>query len=228
MNNNRITVLILFILIVCFSISFAQEGQDVKCVKTSEIGSSIICLPEIIEMNECYELPNVKERMDKFEVGDNSILGVYLTDDIYSNIENFETIFIDEYFKIYLVNNTKDKTYGTSELEQIGDIMENNFIADNWDNLRKQVEEKNDELTIGVPVIIESYTPDENVKSFLMLTKISNIEAEKVMLMSMNILLIKEKIIWLGYYKLYVNEDSIQKIRSANDSVVMKLIEVNK
>lgn len=228
MNNNRITVFILFLLIVCCNNSFAQEGQDVKCVKTSEIGSSSICLPEISGMNECYELPNVKERMDKYEVGDNSIIGLYLTDEIYSGVENFEGLSIDEYFKIYIVNNMRSKTYGISELKQIGDIMQNNFIAENWDNLKEFVEQKNDNLTIGVPVIIESYTPHDDARSYLMLTKINNNGTEQVMLMTMNILLLKEKIIWLGYYKLYENEDSIQNIRSANDNVVMKLIVVNK
>ena len=106
--------------------------------------------------------------------------------------------------------------------------MENNFIAENWDNLKEHVEQKNDKLSIGIPVIFESYSPDDNARSFLMVTKVSNNVTEQMMLISMNIILIKEKILWLGYYKLYENEDSILKIRSANDIAVLKLIEVNR
>jgi len=99
---------------------------------------------------------------------------VYLTDDIYSNTENLESLSLEEYFKIYVVYNMKDKTYGTSELKQTGEIMGKNFIADNWENLKDQIEQKSDNLTIGVPVIFESHIPADNAPSHLLITKVSN------------------------------------------------------
>ncbi|HQY19589.1 MAG TPA: hypothetical protein PLD63_06785 [Ignavibacteria bacterium] len=42
------------------------------------------------------------------------------------------------------------------------------------ENLKYQIEQKSDNLTIGVPVIFESHIHADNARSHLLITKVSN------------------------------------------------------
>lgn len=209
--------------------SFAQDvNKNKSCEKLVDVSNREICLPEIDGMKECYDIPAVKLKADKFENSGNSILGFYVTNDVYKRIDDFEGITLEEYFKIYVVNNMKDKEYDLSQLNEMGMIIENSFIKDNWDKLKTEVEKSHSYLSIGQPVLIEKYNPNEQTRTYLLIVKIESQGVEYIMLMSVNIILIKDKIIWLAYYKKYEDRESIDIVKSSNDNIVLKFADVNK
>lgn len=211
-----------------FSLSAAQSVHEATdCFKYTQFGNTEICLPEIVGMKECYEIPLVKHRADDFEYEGNSILGFYVTNNVYEQIDRFDQLFLDEYFKIYAVNNLKDKKASLLELNEIASMMDKNFIKENWDKLKTDLENNKNYISFGKPVIIESYSPNDNAKTYLMLDKIESGGIDYVMLTSINIILVKERLIWLAYYMSYNGEESIVNIKSNNDYTVLLFITEN-
>ena len=223
------TLLIIYLFSGQIHSSLAQNiEENVFCDKTVRIGIKDICLPEVDGMKECYSIPIVKSKADKFEFEGNTILGFYINNNTYSQIDNFDELTLDEYFKIYFVDNLKDRDIGQSELNEMASIIENNFIKENWNKLKKEIESNHKYISIGRPVLIESYSPSDEARTYLMLGKLESYGTEYIMLMSMNLIIIKDRLIWLGYYKTYDGEESIRITKSKNDYITLLLIEENK
>jgi hypothetical protein len=221
----KITLLVLF---QCSLLLAQTEVQKQNCYKDVQVGNFEICLPEIEGMKECYDVPGVMSRTDKFEFAGNSILGFYVQDEIYHQLDNFVDIKLDEYFKIYVVKNMKDREIGLNEFAEAKKILDANYIGENWKELKEEVENNHDYLSLGKPVLIESYLPDEKAKTYLMLVKMESSGIDYVILMSLNIVLIKERLIWLAYYKTYEGDESVNEVKSKNDNVLLKFIDENK
>ena len=79
--------LTIFLIFIPF-ISFAQSSD---CDNYSNFGDITICLPELVDMTECYSDPLVKITADMFKgTVEEEIIGVYLFDEIYeSRYESF-------------------------------------------------------------------------------------------------------------------------------------------
>ena len=206
-----------------------QQGEIQKdCVKEVSFGDIDFCLPGIEGMTECYSSPKVKERADAFNYEGNSILGYYLNNETFQQMENLDTISYDDYAQVYVTNNLKGIKVGQAELDQMANTMGSDFIQENWSDMQKKLEHSYDDLSIGTPVLVESYSPHSKVKSFVMLSKIKTNKEEAVMLMNLNIIEMKERLIWLAYYKFYEGEESIKQAKSKNDHIIKRLMEVNK
>ena len=95
--------LTIFLIFIPF-ISFAQSSD---CGNYSNFGDITICLPELVDMTECYSDPLVKITADMFKgTVDEEIIGIYLFDEIYeSRYESFfEDGIGDSFIKIYSTN----------------------------------------------------------------------------------------------------------------------------
>ena len=77
--------------------------------------------------------------------------------------------------------------------------------------------------TLGAPILIDSYSPNEKVRTFIIMTKILFGENEIVRLMSLNMIEIKNRLVNLVYYKDYEGLESITKLKSKNDYMVLLL-----
>ena len=206
-----------------------HTGEILKeCVKEVSFGDIDFCLPEIEGMTECYSSPKVKVRADAFNYEGNSILGYYLNNETYQQMENLDSISYDDYAQVYVTNNLKGIKVGQAELAQMANTMGSDFIQENWSDMQKKLEHSYDDLSIGTPVLVESYSPHTKVKSFVMLSKIKTNREEAVMLMTLNIIEMKERLIWLAYYKFYDGEESIKEAKSKNDYIINRLMKVNK
>lgn len=225
--KKTIAILVLIIFLGC-SKTDPQNETLILCKNSISFGDIDICLPEIDGMTECYDIPLVKSRADKSEYEKSSVLAFYLNNVTYKQVARLDRITFDDYFKIYALNESKSVKISQEELDQMSDLLEGNFLKENWNEIEYNIKRKHDYLSVGKPILIESYSPHKKVKTVIMLTKVLVNDNEYVMVGSINLLLIKERLIWLAYYKNYEGEASIKKIKAKNDYIVLRLMDENK
>jgi hypothetical protein len=227
------------LLILMATMSCSQTGQQnnstaktiehkIRCEKSVSFGDIDICLPIIDGMTECYSTPIVKSRADEFNYEGNSILAYYLNNTTYKQVDKLNEIIFDDYFQIYATNKFKGIKVGQSELNELANMIDSNCIKENWNDLKEKVEKNHDYLSVGRPVLIESYSLNNKVRTFVMILKYKIDNNELVSIMTMNIVQIKERFIGLAYYKNYDGEESITKAKSKNDYIVLQLTDENK
>lgn len=204
-------------------------NTSVVCEKSVRFGNVDICLPIIDGMTECYSIPIVKATADKFEYKANSILAFYLNNDTYKQVEKLNEINYDDYFKISVTNSQEGLKFGQSKLNKYASMFEKGYVKKNWSDLKKELDVSLDDyMSVDKPILLESYAPDSNARTFVFLMKYIVGNYEYVIVMTMNIVLIKESIISIIYYKNYNGEQSIKKAKAKNDYIVLKLIDENK
>jgi len=227
------------LLILVTSISCSQTGQqnnsdsqtisnEIKCENSVPFGDINICLPEIDGMTECYSSPTVKERADKLSTEDNLILGVYLNNSTFKQVDKLDEITFDEYIQIYAGKKLKGVKMEQDNLNEIAKSMGGTYFKDNWSIIKDKVKEKLDSMSIGRPILIHSYAIKNNVRTFVMMTKILAGDYEKVQIVIMNLIIIKERYISLAFYKGYDGEESIKNAKSKNDYIVLQFLDENK
>ena len=227
------------LLILIAVLGCSQSGQQknstaetintkTECDKSFPFGDIAICLPIIDGMTECYSSPIVKARADEFNYEGNSILAYYLNNATYKQVDKLDEITFDDYFQIYATNKLKGIKVGQSELNELANMIEGNYIKENWNELKLKVERNHDYLSVGRPILIESYIPNSKIRTYVMLSKLQIDNTESVFIMTLNMVQIKERLIWLAYYKNYEGEESIKKAKAKNDYIIMQLTDENK
>lgn len=208
--------------------SDADNTQTGDCERIANWGDLEICLPKIDNMKECYLTPNVKELADKFEAKGNSVISFYLNTDTYNQVDSLEYISYDDYFKIYATDEIKNMRLGKAELKEFADLIGSNFISKEWDSIEEKLSDDIGDFAIGVPHKIESYSPTKNVNTFVMITKYgTDTEYEYSLVMTMNLVLIKNRMIWLAYYKDFDGDESIRLAKKKNDEIILSLLKAN-
>lgn len=233
--KNLLSILTLLIILLSCAPSEKQLENDAngnitagKCERLASFGDIQICLPAMEGMHECYTNPKVKAKADAFNYDGNSILAYYVNDTIFKQVENIDQITFDDYFQIYATNSLQNKKMEPAELNEMAELITNNFISENWDDLKKNIDKDLDYLTIGKPILIENYTPLEDVRSYVMIVKYQTELEEMLVVAIANIMRIKERLIWTAYYKNYEGDESIKKAKTANDFGVIQIMTANK
>lgn len=205
-----------------------ESSDTIRCENSVHFGQVEICLPIIDGMVECYSNPSVKKKANEYNPQGNSILAFYLNNSTFEKVDELEHLSFDDYFQVYVVDQMKDIRVGNDEMDEMSSIIEGNYFKENWDNIKAKIEQGQDFLSVGRPILIENYTPNKRVRTYVMLTKYLFGGEEKVLLTSMNLLEIKKRLIWLVYYKNYDGEESIRKAKAKNDYITLQFIDENK
>lgn len=225
----QISLLLLLTLLMGCSNSGQKNTADekAKCKHSVPFGDIEICLPEIDGMTECYERPNVKALADKFEYEGNEVKAFYINNETYKKVDSLDKIVYDDYFKIYITKTMTGQKAGTAQLDEMTKMLEGNFLQENWDELKGKLNKSLDFISVGQPVLVENYSPHKNIRTFIMLIKYQMEGYEQVIVGTMDILLIKDRLVWLAYYKNYDGEESIKKAKAKNDYIALRVMEVN-
>ena len=72
----------------------------------------------------------------------------------------------------------RSRVIGSAELNEMAEMIENNYIGENWDDLKGRLDQDMDYLTIGKPILVENYIPLEDVRTMVMLVKYENVLEE--------------------------------------------------
>ena len=205
-----------------------SEQKETNCQDIVHWGEISICLPEIDKMKNVYPLPKMKNMLDEWEYKNNTILAYYVNDGIYAQIDNMEEIVYDDYFKIYSVNNFQNAFADKNVLDKVASGTKAIFNTDfqSLSRIKEEIEKRN--MSFDKPILIGDYHINSDVNTFLLLMKASIGGYERIMVMTMNIAVVKNRIIYICYYKDYEGEESVKQVRAKNDYFVLRLIAENK
>lgn len=190
-------------------------------------GEINICLPEIDGMKNTYSIPKMKKMLDEWEYKNNTVLAYYVSNDVYNQIDNIEDIIYDDYFKVYSVNNFKNALADKNALAKVtnGTKAVFNTSLRNSSKITEEIKKRN--MSFDKPILIEDYHINSNVSTFLLFMKANIGDHERIMVMTMNIALVKNRIVYICYYKDYEGEESIKKAKAKNDYFVLRFMNEN-
>lgn len=220
-----------FILLSCSQQSAEPKAQTikpiVKCQTEIKYGDITICNPEIVGMQECLSNERIRQRQENLSLKGSTTLGYYISSEKYKNIDNLEKLKISDIVKIYAPEAYSKTLFGTKELNSTFAALKNNYIVAKWDSLKLVLENKNLDFEISQPLLVDSYSLNDNAKSATLLMRASNEAEEKYTVMTMNLLRCKNRLIFLSYYLEYTGIESITKAKVKNDYIALRFLEAN-
>lgn len=205
-----------------------KESSDdgfIPCDDFSPWGNIDICLPKIDGMTECYSSPTCKEYFDQFsDLNVNTTFGVYIKSNIYNNWQKTGTFkpeaSFDEYFKFYAVNEAKEFEIGITDMRYMMDE-----IVSMYPSIQDAVRESDPRYAkIGETVFIESYFPHDNVVTHI---KTSKRKDGIVQVNIGNVINIKNRMIWMGYIKIYDTAETMKYAKRRNEHIISQFVIAN-
>lgn len=210
---------------IAFCLANCAISQEVDCARITTFGKVEICLPQIEGYQECYSNPLVKPMADRTEVESNRVLGFYLNYQTYEKRDSIGFIQFDDYFKIYGVKKIEDYTANIAELEYLQEMTSGNFISKNWESIKKKVDDQGLDIEMGVPVMIRTYNlnPSSFTHVILMKYEIDGLEPS-ISVMTLNGLLLNERLVFMAYYLEYEREESILELEAKSNAILVELL----
>lgn len=221
--------------IVVFCMSFTSPNPgfegfgEFECEREVSFGSSSICLPAILGMNECYEHPAVREIADATNYGTNTFLGCYLQEDQFESLKLEGAVELDQFVRIYAMTELRDVRISNDHLTQLIDVMKSNYLQESWSRLEEEIERQYSQWDFDRPVLLEDYRLNESAYTFVLLSKFqdSRLSEPVIQLQFGNMAVVDERLIWFTYH---VNFDGIQGVnqaRAENDHFAMRFLDAN-
>lgn len=228
---NYLSLVVLTAIYSCETVS-KESNQNRDHIESICINSRFyydleVCLPEIDGMTESYSHPNVKARTDLFSYDNNTVLGLYLSQEDYSKIDQFGDEELDDYIKVYALRVTEGIEIGHTEFQALIEECKKNFIQKNWEDIIEEVLDGTSNLSLDKPVMLENYNVNESINTTLLLTKMMFGEEERISLFTMSMVKLKNSLIFYAYYKNYSNPSTLTQVKAKNDYFGYKLLEVN-
>lgn len=199
-----------------------------SCVKTVNIGGKEICLPLINGMRELSDSARVMDLRGAQVSDQNTILGVYLLNNQSDNLSTLSEIVLDDYFKVYVVNSSKDQDLPIEALDWMASEFTKTTIKRDWSDLAEGLERIFDGVQFGQPVLLEIYKPSERVASMVYLAQIlEEGKAERYGLMTTSFCAVKDRLVWVVHYLSYDGPGSVQRSKSKSDYFTLRFVDEN-
>ena len=199
------------------------------CDNSALYGYVTICLPTVKGMNECSSHPNIQAIIQPF-LDSGPVLGYYLNNEMYKQIDRIqaaETTY-DDYFMIYGDYLRENYQAVQSDLALMEDnLAQTLFEGSNFEQITSRIEEAFGTVTPGQPVLLEKYSPHNNVRTMIVLMKYQHETGETIVLSAVNCILVKRRLITLAYYIAYRGGESFEGIKQKNNEAVKRLMEAN-
>ncbi len=221
-----------FLFFLSCSTSQKKSTEETKeeapeCVTFVMVGQVRICLPEIDSMAESYTDSLVKVFADKHEMKGNSVLAFYLHNPTRFYVTREGEKIYDDFFKIYTVDNLKDLNIDEKYLDDVATSISDKNPVQTWGIVQKKLEKGFDFVPLDQPYFIDQYSPHPKVRSFVTLYRYNTGNYETLLLGIMNIMLIKERLVGMTYYKAFTGQDILSKTRTINDAIISKIMAEN-
>ncbi len=230
---------LLFILLITSCANSSDNNKQVskqadikKCEKTVLFGEAEICLPKMNNYTECYLYSNIKERVDEAVGynGKNTVLAVYLTDELYSLINDSSETLFDDYYILFGNKRLANYDANKSEIKNLIGTNSNRITNEQWARIKDNLEDgiKSVDVRLDKPIAIEEYSIDENVSSVVSLQKVFINDKEVFKVLIINVALINNRLVWLCYYKNYKDPETIKYSKERSNSMVRKILDINR
>lgn len=204
-------------------------AQDSDCSRITSFGESNICLPVLEGYQECYLDSAVKPIIDAIEPPSNMTLGFYLSNAAFEKRDSMGRLSIDNYFKVYGIEQMRDYEVDRQILKQIQNVFTQNFISKNWELVENEIDKIELELKIGVPTLVKSYSKNEDSFTYVLLTKNKPKDGQpSTLAMTMNVLLINKRLVMMTYYLGFKGEETMYRLQENSDLILLELQNKNK
>lgn len=224
--RNYLSVLIGLILWAGGSPAEAQIDST-KCARVVPFWGVPLCLPIIEGKVECYQHPAVKDLADLYEFAGNSVQAFYLPVATHARADSIAWLVFDDYFKLYTTNSLSNQRFGSAAFDQVAQELEGFFERGDWKELKAVLEAQPDAFLLEKPLLLDAYKPMEDVRSFNILTQETQHGSKQLMVFNLSVLRIKERLIWLAYYRHYADAETLAEARAYSDLLVASLMELN-
>ena len=219
------------VIIIFFFLPFLSFSSLDKCNNPVAFGDVIICMPEILNMTECYSNPTVKMFADLYKgTAGEEILGFFMSNNEYENLySSLDNGLKEPYVKVYSTNLVKGINVSIKDLNTVSSGVKTTFDEYDGSNIESKINSRASDLNIsfGKPILLEEYELRPNIKSFVSLMNFSAEQEGFIMVAVMNILTVKNRLIFIAYYDQYKNVKQIEKIKSNNDYFVLSVMAKN-
>ena len=202
-------------------------AQSTTCERVTNFGTSEICLANIEGYRESYLAPKVKALADGTEIPSNMVLGFYLNDAVYEKREALGTFEFDDYFKVYATKALQDIDANSDLLKRLEEEVSSSFITKNWDKIKGEVDQVLSGVEVGKPTLIKSYNLTDNSITCILLIKYGVEDKSTLKALTMNVLLVKDRLIWMAYYLNYQDKGTIITLEENNNKIMNGLLGAN-
>jgi hypothetical protein len=217
--------IILFLIFSQSTVVFSQSGLE--CSRKVNFGDISICLPKIEGLNECYNLEIVKDKADKNDVEQVEILGFYLNDYVFSQVDRINDFEFDDYVKIYSLDLAKGINFKSTDLNQMTSIITGNAKLTGWDKIIKELNNQNSSFTFNEPTYVEQYTLNEKSRTSIFIIGIQQENKQSYIMGSINTIVIRNRVVFLSYYLKYEDPSTLQILKKKNNDVLLKFQKAN-
>ena len=218
-------ILYLSVLLLSFQ---SLKAQDSNCYRTTQFGEAKICLPTIDGYQECYEDPDIKVLADATEIPMNTILGYYLNNKAYAEMDSTGLQGLSDYFKIYATLELKDYTADQALLDNMKEVVSNSFNGNTWDMVKDEIDKLDFEMELGAPTLVKTYKLNDNSFTCVLLIKYEIPDSEAITVaFTINGMLLNERLVWMAYYMEYENEETLNVLQINSNKNLEKLLSAN-
>jgi hypothetical protein len=205
----------------------AFDPEEYFCENQKSFGDINLCLVEMDGMIECYSHPKVKVNAELGRYFKNEILGIYLNEKTYDKVEYLGTFNYDDYFKVYAMTAARNMSFSVAELDNLALMFENNYMKENWSSFKDKIEKNFSYMSVDRPILLESHSPHKQIRSLVTMMKMIVEDDEQILVATINLVQIKNRLIFYAYYKDYFGETSVAQAKAKSDYFGLKLVDEN-
>ena len=202
-------------------------AQSTTCERVTNFGTSEICLRKIAGYQESYSEPKIKALADGTETPANMVLGFYLNNEVYEKREAIGTFEFDDYFKVYATKALQNVDASKDLLKTLEQELATSFISKNWDKIKDEVDQVLTGVEVGKPTLVKSYNLTDNSITCILLIKYGVDGESTLKALTMNALLVKNRLIWMAYYLNYQDNGTIDTLEENSNKIMKELLDAN-
>lgn len=209
----------------------SEKKEDYYSEEKNEIEHIKFSFPIFEKWIECYADKSVESYFGESLISDKfKTLGVYLNNYTFSKKDSLDILDFEDY-AVFMINKNEQKWKLTkNDLERLFRIQKRKTGTININKLEalKKVYSDTTFLHSEKPIVIEEYKPHENILSALKLIKPYYNNHEIIVVYVYNLILIKNHLVYGGYYLDLNGNESLEKAKEVNNIIMTKFIESNK
>ncbi len=219
--------------------SIMELSEDLGMIYTPEmakksscqlinIGDVEVCIPLLTGMQNCYDNPKFKNRIDQLRTEGNIIYAYFMNDSLIRVAhKNPNYIVVSDCIKVFSLDKMKDFDFPSKKLDVTYTATTSEYKKDIFNKAVDIVDDKLKLLEIDQPVIIDEYQPHKNIRTAVLLMRSLLENKETYTIMVTNVMSIKRRLLYFVYYYNYVGPESLAFAKSKSDFFGLRIIKLN-
>lgn len=224
-------ILYLIILLSIF-LSCASKKEDSKILpkEKNEILHLSYNLPQLIKWKELHANKNVKERFGEYVSKNSKMVGLYLSNKTAIMVDSLEHLDIDDYAVFYTVNKDQQWKVQNIHLKSMFDETNKkiNISTVNKKELIDRVFRDTTFLKTDRLYLLKKYQKYDNIYTGVYITKPYDDDHQFIVITIINMMSIKNRLVYGGYYLNFTDEKSIDLAIKNNNYIMNGFVKANR